>query len=141
MEVPEYGTLTRASGESVELIVGGRVVRTWSLGGRAQTVEELLQVCLVELTSDGWRPISHQTENVYRIVLGRVPYTAGASLPVYGILRRGSRDEVALSVSGSIMRQWSNIQSNTLETALADLQRDGWRVFRRYEGGVTVVRG
>lgn len=103
-----------------------------------------MQRCLIELTRDGWRPISHEDDaSPPSVILARVPYAAGAKLPTHGALRYADADTVVLSVSGAIMRRWTREQSNddVFERAIAELSRAGWRVARRHSVGATLVRG
>jgi hypothetical protein len=107
-------------------------------------MSDLFQRCLLNLTGDGWRPISHQNGHGEAVILARVPYTAGSKLATYGTLRFVDKSTaVILSVSGSIMRRWSDGVggANVMDRALKELSEDGWRLHRRYESGATVVRG
>lgn len=139
-----YGTLSRSSEDTLEFVVNGRVQRAWKTGGPTPTMSDLFQRCLLNLTGDGWRPISHQNRHGEAVILARVPYTAGSKLATYGTLRFVDKSTaVVLSVSGSIMRRWSDRAGGTkaMERALTELAEDGWRLHRQYESGATVVRG
>jgi hypothetical protein len=106
-------------------------------------MSDLFQRCLLNLTRDGWRPISHQNRQGEAVILARVPYTAGSKLATFGTLRFVDRSGVVLSVSGSIMRHWSDESggAKAMERAIEELAEDGWRLHRRYDSGATVVRG
>jgi hypothetical protein len=138
-----YGTLSRSSEDTIEFVVNGRVQRAWKTGGPTPNMSDLFQRCLLNLTGDGWRPISHQNGQGEAVILARVPYTAGSKLATYGTLRFADRSALVLSVSGSIMRRWSDATSaaRVVDRALEELAEDGWRLHRRYDSGATVVRG
>jgi len=138
-----YGSLIQISDDMVEFTVNGRIQQTWNLRPPIETMAGLVQNCLASLANEGWRPISHQQGHPVTIVLARVPYTAGSKLSIYGTLRHLGDGSLILTVGGAIMRRWANdgVPSFPMEQALAELERDGWRIHRRYPSGATVVRG
>jgi len=138
-----YGVLSQASDQTLEFTVEGRLLGAWKLGPPITSMPELFQRCLTNLGRDGWRPISHQPNPTESIVLARVPYPAGSKLSVFGTLRFLDEGTLVLTVSGAVMQRWTPRDSEdvTLAKAIGDLERQGWRVHRRYRSGATVVRG
>lgn len=138
-----YGTLAQAGDDVVEFTVDGRVQRAWRLIEPITSMSDLMQRSLANLGDDGWRPISHQSLRARTVVLARVPYTAGSKLASYGTLRHVDGQALVLTVAGSVMKRWEGglEDENLMANALCELEREGWRVHRRYRKGATVVRG
>jgi hypothetical protein len=138
-----YGTLSQVDAETVEFIVGGRLQRAWKLGPPLADMAGLMQRCLINLGHEGWRPLSHQGRQPETIILARVPYTAGSKLSTYGTLRFVAEGELVLTVAGAVMQRWhpGQLGADMMSDVLAELERSGWQVHRRYKRGATVVRG
>ena len=138
-----YGVLMPVSVDSLQFTVDGRVERTWRVSPPIASLSDLIQRCLTNLGHEGWRPISHQPNTAEAVVLARVPYPAGSKLAVFGTLRFLEGSVLVLTVSGASMQRWDadGPPQSTLNRALEELRRQGWRVHRRYPSGATVVRG
>ena len=138
-----YAVLSRVSEDTLEFVIEGRVQQAWKVAPPLESIADLMQRCLTNLGHEGWRPISHQPNAAEAVVLARVPYPAGTKLAVYGTLRFVGDESLVLCVSGAVMQHWKQAESAeaTLADALSSLERQGWRVHRRYMTGATVVRG
>lgn len=135
-----YGTLTQTEDDTVEFWTDGQLLRTWKLADPIRTVGDLFHHCLTSLGNDGWRPISHQGGPLRNVILARVPYTAGSKLATFGTLRFVGPRTLVLSVAGSVMKQWEGSEA-VMSRALVELEREGWRIDRKYDSGAVVVRG